>query len=103
MTACAAPHEDSEVMYRVVSDDAVRYYHGRQLVTEESIEGAITASFQPFDDRKNVHELDKLVGLTRLFRSVLGAGTVAPYPFLSAVRDTLTARCLDAGTECVLR
>jgi hypothetical protein len=100
----SSPHSDREVLYRVIDETSVRYFLGDALVDQEAIDGALTQRFSPFDDRKNVHELDKFVGLVRLFRSVSGGRRgVKAHSFLDAMRDTLTARRLETRTKCVLR
>jgi hypothetical protein len=96
------PHEDAGVVYRVVGDGEVTYYHGRDAFFSIDIDPAWIASFAPFSDRKNVHEFDKFVGLVSLFRSILARGKIRPYGYLASVRDNLTHLKLTSQGRCKL-
>jgi hypothetical protein len=87
----SSPHDDPEVFYRVVSQGLVSYHRGATRISCTAIEPAWIASFEPFTDRKNVHELDKFVGLVRLFQAIAGSGAARPYGYLASVRDNLTS------------
>jgi hypothetical protein len=89
-------HSESEIIYRIIGDSSVRYYHGARELSAHRIEPEILEAFQPFDDRKNVHELDKCVALCRLFRSVSGGADSMAYSYLSSARDAWTARRFGA-------
>lgn len=93
-----AGHSNNEILYRLIDNSGVRYCRGTQDVSVHAVAPSILSSFEPFDDRKNVHELDKFIGLTRLFRSVLGGANTLAYPYLSSVRDSLAARHLQRST-----
>lgn len=98
----SAPHDDPEVLYRVVDDVGVRYYCGAQEISTHRVLPELIAGFAPLNDRKNVHELDKFIGLTTLFRSALRKDTTSAYPYLHSVRDALTVRRLDAHQMSLL-
>jgi hypothetical protein len=93
-----APHDDREVLYRVVSPGQIAYHLGSDVIDRFSIDPAWIASFEPFRDRKNVHELDKFIGLVRLFRAQITGAPPDPYSYLASVRDNLTSLRL-AGKE----
>jgi hypothetical protein len=95
-------HSNSEILYRLIDSSSVRYCRGTEDISVHAVDRSILSSFEPFDDRKNVHELDKFIGLTRLFRSVLGGTDTLAYPYLSSVRDSLTARRLQCSDTSVL-
>jgi hypothetical protein len=99
----STPHANAEILYRVITGGTVTYFHGLERLSGDVIPENLIAAFQPLTERKNVHELDKFVGLTRLFRSVLNDGAVLPYPLSSAIRDTLTVRRIDRSGVCMMR
>lgn len=88
------PHDDGEVLYRVIADGLVRYCLGKTEVSAHTVRSELLATFQPLGDRKNVHELDKFIGLTTMFRSLFQSGRPALYPYLSSARDAITTRRL---------
>ena len=85
------PHRNSEVLYRVVANSSVTYYCGAEVLTKISAPSKWLAFFEPLSERKNVHELDKFLGLLLLFRKMLSGAACRPYSYLDLVRDSITA------------
>ena len=85
------PHRNSEVLYRVVANSSVAYYCGAEVLTKISAPSKWLAFFEPLSERKNVHELDKFLGLLLLFRKLLSGAACRPYSYLDSVRDSITA------------
>ena len=97
-----APHGDRELLYRVIAEGRVTYHVGPDILADIPIDSAWIYKFEPFSDRKNVHELDKFVGLVRLFRA-LGTGELPrPYSYLASVRDCLTSSKLSVAERSLL-
>jgi len=96
------PRSNDEVLYRLIDGTHVRYHRGAEEISAHKVDQSILDGFFPLDDRKNVHELDKFIGLARLFRSVLSDTDTAAYPYLSSARDSLTARRLGLSNTCWL-
>jgi hypothetical protein len=97
-----AAHDDSEVLYRVVDGGCLRYYRGPREISAHPVVPALMEWFLPFGDRKNVHELDKFVGLSTLFRAALRNDPAVAYSYIHSIRDSLTARRLAAGKTALL-
>lgn len=92
----SAAHENSEVLYRIVDGSTVRYLSGAREISAHRLSPAVLAMFTPLHDRKVVHELDKMIGLTTLFRAVLYGRGYGAYGYLQSFRDAITARRLEA-------
>ncbi|MCX5578954.1 hypothetical protein [Kaistia terrae] len=97
-----SPHNDPEVFYRVATEGQVSYLQGATTISSTPIEAVWIRSFEPFSDRKNVHELDKFIGLVRLFRAIAAGGAARPYGYLASVRDNLTSLKLSSGERSLL-
>jgi hypothetical protein len=87
-------HDNGEVLYRLVEDGTVRYCVGETEVSAHAVTPELRTTFEPLTDRKNVHEFDKFVALTTVFRGLLGAGAPSPYSYLDSAKDALAARRL---------
>jgi hypothetical protein len=96
------PHADKEVLYRVIDRGVVRYHRGAEELGVYKVDESLLRGFCPFDERKNVHELDKFIGLAQMFRSVLNGSKPTAYPYLSSARDSLTVRRLGVRTSSFL-
>ncbi len=90
-------HNDAEVLYRVIDDGTVRYFCGPEQFSASPVQARILSTFEPFGERKNVHELDKFIGVTRVVRHLLGRTGTRPYSYLSSARDAVAARRLAQG------
>jgi hypothetical protein len=97
----AVPHGNNEVFYRVIDESSVQYYCGSTQISAHKVENSILETFSPFNDRKNVHELDKFIGLKRLFGSLLRGKQALPYGYAKSARDALVSRWLMNGDKCV--
>ncbi len=95
-------HANREVQYRLLDDAGVHYRIGAAEISAHHIRREIISTFMPLTDRKNVHELDKFIGLTRLFARALRGDASLSYPYLWSVLDTLTARRLASARASVL-
>ncbi len=84
------PHQDEEVLYRVIGDASVAYHRGAETFHVVGVDHPWIAFFEPFSDRKNVHELDKFIGLLILFRALLSGDACRPYSYGNSARDRLT-------------
>lgn len=89
------PHKNAEILYRVFDDTGISYFRGPHLLSAHRVPQAILDGFFPLTVRKNVHEADKMVALTRLFRAAFAGRPSVAYPYLSAVKDAFIARRLD--------
>lgn len=89
-----AGHSNDEILYRVIAGDTIRYRIGLKVVSEYTLDAAVFEGFTPWTDRKNVHELDKLVALTRILGFALGGSGVAPYPYAASAADAIMARAI---------
>jgi hypothetical protein len=94
------PHAEHEIVYRVVDGHRVFYYRGPQLLSAHMLDQAVVDTFRPFEDRKNVHEFDKFVGLVDMLGKVISGKKSKPYSYLSSVRDTIIARQLAKKSRC---
>jgi hypothetical protein len=95
------PHEDDEVLYRVIDGGSVLYHRGKHLLCAKTVNQALVDTFRPLQNRKNVHELDKFVGLVDMLEDVLSGRLKKPYRYANSVRDTLTSHQLTKSERCI--
>ncbi|MCQ2003644.1 hypothetical protein [Rhizobium sp. NRK18] len=77
---------DGETIWRRAQSDKVLYFHGNKCFFEAPITSDIYQSLCKMNDRMSVHQLDKIMGLTRIIGSAL-TGDVEGYSYLASAGD----------------
>jgi hypothetical protein len=90
---------DPEVLYRRLTDDGVAYFLGPSQLSVHRVRPELLSDFEPYTDRQQVHELDKFLGLSALFRSVLAGRRRGAYSYVDSAKDAVAARHLDRATR----
>lgn len=83
---------DDAQLRRTYLDGRLEYSVGDETLLEFDVPPDILRSFEPLDNRRNVHELDKVLALTLLLRMAVNRDVGKLYSYQDSLTDSLWAR-----------